>query len=243
MEVQLQPFLYLPFKEQSYRISEGWDYSEEEEAIHGFEGHGAIDFELPRETPVLAAAEGWAIASYFGYPLKKEGQPVLYQGKPVGFGLGYFVQIYHPQAKLYTIYGHLEQVADAIKFHAPRGRGGYLWPVGHKIAPEKLASHRLATSVKRGQAIGLVGDSGITWGYSDFPKRPDPEHYPSWDEVHLHFEVFARVGSRQRKKFFDPFGIKSTAQDYPDSHKSGTKLGEKSPVLWILGEDGLLQFL
>lgn len=33
MEVQLIPFLHLPFSKQSYRISEGWDYSDYSYAV------------------------------------------------------------------------------------------------------------------------------------------------------------------------------------------------------------------
>lgn len=232
-----RPFLRLPFKKQKYNISEGWNYSEEEKLIHGFVGHGAIDFELPRGTPVLAAAKGWAVSSYFGYFLKREGKTVLYQGQPLGFGLGYFVQIYHPSVKLFTSYGHLEKVAESIKFHAPKTRGNNLWPVGCKVDPERLAKYRWATKVEQGEGIGYVGDSGLTWGYKDYPVRPDPRTFPSWDEVHLHFEVFRRVGSRKRKIFFDPYGIKSTRKDYRVA-----KMGSKDKVLWLRDKNGTLLF-
>lgn len=235
----LKQFLTLPFSKKIYKITEGWHYSNDEKAIHGFSGHGAIDFALPRNTPVLAATDGWAIASYSWRLLKKEGRVLLYNGKPVGFGLGYFVQIYNPQAKLYTAYGHLREISPVIKFHAPRKLGNCLWPVGHKIDSENLSQYKLATRVKRGQVIGYVGDSGLTWGYEDYPVRPDYEKFPSWDEVHLHFEVFIRVGSKKIKKYFDPYGIKGRVGDYPDSFKKIKELGGKGTVLWVLGENNL----
>lgn len=231
--------MHLPFEEQDYEITEGWFYSDEEKAIHGFTTHGAIDFKLERGTPVLAAAEGLAVSSYFSYLLKKEGKPLLYNDKPMGFGLGYFVQIYHSQQDLFTTYAHLERVADEIKFHASRGHGDYIWPVGHKVDPSKLPRYRWGTKVERGQVVGYVGDSGITWGYVDYPRRPDPEKFPSWDEVHLHFEVFRRVGVRKKKKMFDPYGIQGKTEDYPDSYKKGKGMGAKGAILWALDEKGL----
>lgn len=242
MSEKQKPFLNLPFYKQLYTITEGWHYSEEEKSIHGFSGHSAVDFRLPRSTPVLAAADGLAVASYFAYPLKKMDQPVLYQEKQIWFGLGYFVQIYHPQNNLYTAYGHLEKVAPAVLFHKPIKKGEKYWPVGHKIKPENLTHYRFAKFVTAGEVIGFVGDSGLNWGYEDFPKRPDPQKFPSWDEVHLHFEVFERYGSRKKKRYFDPYGIKSVAEDYPNSYKSDLPLGQKSPLLWNMDINNLPKF-
>ncbi len=238
---EVVPFLTLPFTKQYYKITEGWHYSEQEKSIHGFVGHAAVDFALKRGTPVLAAADGIAISSYLSFPVKNEdGSPRLYQGKPVGYGFGYFVQVYHPENGLYTAYGHLEKVAENIKFFKPRKMGEKLWPVGHKLDPN--SSNYPGTLVKRGEVIGFSGDSGLTWGYSDYPKRPDPSQFPSWDEEHLHFEVFERYGSRKKKRYFDPYGIKGEELDYPDSYKPGKPMGEQGPILWIL-ENELPKFI
>lgn len=242
MKENIQLFLSLPFTKQPYTVVEGWYYSEQEKSIHGFLRHSGIDFQLSRNTPVLASADGWAISSYFGYPLIKDNKPVLYKDKQVGFGLGYFVQIYHPEAEIFTAYGHLSEVAPEIKFHKPRKLGNHFWPVGHKISPEKLPDYKWVTKVKTGQVIGYVGDSGLTWGYQDYPQRPNPQKHPSWDDVHLHFEVFTRVGSKLRKKYLDPYGVKGVAEDYSDSFKEGNKLGKEGSVLWILGGDNLPNF-
>ena len=119
----IKPFLRLPFAKQKYHITEGYYYSDQEKAIHGFENHGGIDFALKRGTPVFAAADGMAIFSYFSYPLNRDNKPILYKNKQVWYGLGYFVQIYHPKQKLYSSYGHLESIAQEIKFHNPRKLG------------------------------------------------------------------------------------------------------------------------
>lgn len=242
MNPKLKPFLTLPFKKQQYHITEGWRYSDQEKSIHGMNIHGGIDFELPRFAPVLAAADGWATSSYFWYELKNnDGTPRLYKDKPIANTFGLFVQIYHPEVDYYTAYAHLEDIAPEIKFHKPVKRGERFWPIGHKINPQKLPKYPGATKVKRGQTIGYVGDRGLTWGYSDYPKRPDPNKFPSWDEVHLHFEVFIRKGTRKLKKYFDPYDIKGKAGDYPDSFKS-REMETEGPVLWMLDENGFLQF-
>jgi hypothetical protein len=203
-------------------ITEGWDYSEQENKIHGLSFHGGIDFSQPRNSPVYAAASGWAIASYSSNPFfdVKTGKPRRYRGKVVGMGLGNFVQIYHPVAKRCTQYGHLGKVADGIPFAKPRKLDdGRLIPVGHKIKPADFKRYPKAFWVKRGEIIGYIGDSGLTLGYKDYPARPDPNKYPSWDETHLHFEEFIR-NSRGLKQRRDPFDIYATSDKYPWSgHK------------------------
>lgn len=244
MEAGPKPFIYLPFKETNYQITEGWHYSNEEKNIHGASGHGAVDFSFPRGTKVVATADGWTIASYFWRPVKNpDGSPRVYQGKEVGMGLGYFVQIYHPQEHLYTSYGHLDKIAKEIPFHRPIGRNGIFWPIGHRVKPENLPHYRYSKFVKAGDLIGFVGDSGLTWGYQDYPQRPDPNKHLSWDETHLHFEVFNRIGSRGRKKYFDPYGIKSDFKDYPDTARLNNKknIGTKGSVLWLLDQEDMPQ--
>lgn len=198
--------------------------------------HGGVDFALPRGTDALAVADGWAIASYFWKPVKNlDGSSKVYQDKEVGMGLGYFVQIYHPHIDLYTTYGHLDKISKDIPFHRPIKKKEIFWPIGHKIKPKDLPKYNFAKFVKKGDVIGGVGDSGLTWGYQDDP---------SWDEPHLHFEVFKRVGSRGNKKYFDPFGMKATFNDYPDSYRLSNikQTGKKGPVLWRTDQEGMPMF-
>jgi murein DD-endopeptidase MepM/ murein hydrolase activator NlpD len=236
----LKPFLYLPFEKQKYKITEGWNYSDQEKSIHGIVGHGGIDFAIPKGTPVLAPADGIAISSYFSYPLLKNGKSVKYNQKQVFYGLGFFVQIYHPDHSFYTSYGHLEKISPEIKFHYPRKLGNNFWPVGNKISPEKLVNYPFATKVKKGQVIGYVGNSGLGLGNIGYP---DYKNYKSWDEVHLHFEIFMRYGSKKRKKYFDPYGIKEKFDKYTDSNRKGFKLGQKGFNFWILNNQGKPSFI
>lgn len=175
----------------------------------------------------------------------KNGKYVLYKKKRVWFGLGYFVQIYHPKYDIFTTYAHLSEISSKIKVHASRKISRFFIPVGHKILPEKLEQYKFAVKIRKGDLIGYSGDSGLGWGYSDYLERPDPKKHPSWAETHLHFEVFVRGGSRRTKKHFDPYGIKNEGSYYPDSFhiQNRGNMGSKGDILWLLDKEGMPQFI
>ncbi len=217
-----EAFLTLPFKDGAeFRVAEGWLYSDEERKIHGRTIHNGIDFAAPRGTPVYAAADGLAIASF---DTEADG---TWQGKQIGFGYGRFVQVYHPETDSFTLYSHLESFALSISYEQPlRSKFGYE-PVLPKTKAE-VEQHQ-TTPIKKGDLIGYVGDTGLTWGYAETPtQRPDPEQFPSWDEPHLHFEVFSYEDGQ--KVSYDPYGIYRQASQY----NSGSVIGE---TLWFLDEN------
>lgn len=218
------PFLKLPLKCKQLKITEGWFYSEEEKKIHGCKIHGGIDFKTERGEPIFAAASGWATSSYYNRPVKNEnGSERKYRGKPITIGFGYFVQIYHPKNKRYTLYGHLEKIASKIPFGKPRKRDKTYFPYAYKIKPENMKNSHYFTWINQGELIGYVGDSGLTWRYKDYPKRPNPQKYPSWDEIHLHFEEFARGKKGRKRQLRDPFNIYNIFKDYPKNIKQISK--------------------
>lgn len=236
-KIPAKKYLTMPFLKQPYRITEGWFYSKQENKVHGLWGHAAIDFELSWGTDVLAAASGWAMSSYSRRPyFDKKGELLLYKDKPIEMGLGYFVQIYHPEVQRYTLYAHLSKIIEKIP-HSPvrRLKNKKIIPANLKVAPQKMPKHFRFVWVKTGEKIGEVGDSGICWGYDDFPERPDPEKFPTWDEIHLHFEELSRDlknGSRMAPR--DPYDIYWLAEKYPDSKRTENikYLGPKT--LWKL---------
>ncbi len=119
-DIPFKPYLIFPVKEHS-KLTEGYIYSQEERALHGNFWHRGIDIEAPYGAPVYAAASGFAIAGYHRYVLRNQDKTLrLYKTEPMGNGLGYFVQIFHPEkvSKIpggrITQYGHLSKVADYL---------------------------------------------------------------------------------------------------------------------------------
>lgn len=212
----MKPFLHLPVPHDLYRISEGWVYSDEEFAIHGHREHLAVDYACPRLTPIFAAADGWAMGSYDNVPPvdATTGQTRTYMGKPIGFGRGFFVQIYHSDHDAFTRYYHLERIAESVPFYEPRSANSSYTAANDRLAGGAYVNSGIAIRVSQGAVVGYVGDSGLEWGYSGYPTRPDPARFPSWDETHLHLKVFARNEAGTDTPI-DPYDIRGPLQDYP----------------------------
>ena len=206
-------WLSVPFAKEDaagIKITEGWIYSQEEQRIHGYTDHKAVDFASRVGTKVYAAADGWAVYSFHSRLIPGR----MWQGKAVGFGLGHFVQIWHSEQKRYTCYGHLSYVER----HIP-----YLDPVQDSKQPHDFDPKAVylpngvipkgALEVHRGDLIGYVGTSGLTWDYTEFPSS-GPDDHQSWDEPHLHFEVYTRGADGKKDRWYDPFCLYSDAKEY-----------------------------
>jgi murein DD-endopeptidase MepM/ murein hydrolase activator NlpD len=211
--VKIEPYLSLPFRGKKFFVEEGWYYSKQENSIHHYKKHSGIDFKLKRWTPILAAHSGYALGSYQHNVRRYRGRDLLYRGRPVGFGYGYFVVIWNPELERGTLYGHCQKLSPRLSFIKPTGKfpnlksGLYSLPAAQIIKRGSL--------VKVGQVIGWAGDQGCTWGYNDYPKRPNPKKFPSYDGVHLHFEEFGKNLTGQPVGLRDPFGIYKSYKQYP----------------------------
>lgn len=210
----VKPFMAVPFPESlrdTVVVSEGWDYLHEVPLHPKIVRHAANDYKCPKGTPVLAAADGYAFASYHLVFLDDR-----FEGKRMGFGLGRFVQIWHPQAGVYTSYAHLNKIDESLLYavyHAPQMKDSG-WDPGelYRSVDDFL---KIAVPVKKGQKIGEVGTSGLS--LEGDGESPDKVDLPTWDPAgpHLHLEVYTRgLDGRGKVLRLDPFGIEGTEPAY-----------------------------
>lgn len=109
-------YLKYPIK-SDYRITEGFLYSKQEVNVRHIYFHLGIDYACKWATPVYASASGYLIASYHRYPvLNRDKTPMQFKGLPQGNGLGYFIQIFHPEKVCGVKGGRITQYAHLSKF-------------------------------------------------------------------------------------------------------------------------------
>jgi hypothetical protein len=257
-----EPFLALPFRRRDARaaggecnISEGWLYGAER-GIHGFEGHHAIDFNLPYGADILAPADGWAARTYQSWLTE-----TIYQGKRIGFGLGLWLITLHrvPGTDVYwwTKQAHCSWIDPSIRYLKPYVDEDGDWhepnsgPDNLYIPDPDLAA--MFTPIKRGDVLARVGVTGVEWGYRDKfdVATGQVEHNPQqqqWDgDIHNHIEIYRRVNGSPKpgekldtaRISADPFGQYGQVRRWQYSPYDGYPLGPGH--LW-LGDSGQLTY-
>lgn len=226
-----EPFLRPPLAEGVPHILAGWLYDEAERHVHGVANHGAVDFECPIGTPVLAAADGWAIATFDEFPLVEEdGKPRLLEGEPIWFGAGLIVQIWHGDGR-YTQYAHLDSIPEHIPFYTPEETDGALRPRELTAPAESYGGTVPAYAVRAGEKIGESGMTGMGIGRRSYEDWRAGRPYATYASPHVHFAVFGgRDPESRAAPRWDPFGIYDTAPQYPED---ATLWPELPDSLWL----------
>ena len=185
---QPQPFLGPLFRPDAQPvIATGFEYHEAEIKLHGVKTHNAIDFDLPRGTPVLAPADGYYLATYGEMLLRnddrtprtlslaeaKQGNPRNLDLRPphdsgtrwpIYFG-SMVVQGWHGSGR-YTQFAHLDWVEPSIRYYQSEVQeNGDLKPNYILRAPvSKLRRKGVASWLPAGTLLGVTGMTGCGWG-------------------------------------------------------------------------------
>lgn len=226
MKPAIQPFATLPLLGS---LTEGWLYSPQELGRNpGLSPkHRATDWAAPISTEVRAVAKGFAKASYLFR--KHEGRAGLL-GTSDGVGWGQFVQIFHPEVSVVTVYAHLNEVSSGIPWLDPiESEEGFLPPIFRQDITELLLG---ASKVHQGEQVGEVGCSGMR-GSEEHWKDPAARLLPAKDRPHLHFECY-QILPNGRWVPFDPFDLEQSVGAY--CKERGYRLGPNH--VWLLDEGG-----
>lgn len=257
-EVPATPYLTLPITSEvgkEWDITEGWFYSQEEQRIDGETQHSALDIQAPYGTAIAAPADGYAMSSYYTYSFTDQsGNPILYEGKQIGFGFGNFIEMYVPEVNRFIVLGHMSEVDKTIPFSKPvlyQGNGWY--PTNHNLLISELKNSPYYVKVKQGQLLGRMGHSGLSWPYdplyhgeSEPPVFRNEKDVPSWDETHVHMEDFYRaqdpdINKRIKGWYRDPAAVYWTFEEYPSPKRPEKKFG-KDPLFILPQGSTLPQF-
>lgn len=266
-------YLTLPFKSTDipsvngipmWDITEGWIYSPKEQELYNRLVHGGIDFALPYGTPIVAPCDGWVMSSYHLTIVRNPDRSIKYhEGKPVGYGLGYFLQFYLEdndqilqsdrilKSNRILQLGHLSNIHPDIPFSPPKLVNENEWnPRNHNLLRHELVNlindKSVIKKVSEGELVGWLGHSGMTWGYDEYQEgeaRPieiDPVSCPSHDENHVHMEDSERDIDRNKGGQRDLVDAYGTAEDCPTPTRRGN-MGPK-PLFKIDLRTGLPVF-
>lgn len=172
-------------------IATGFNYHTEEIAIHGVESHGAIDFDLPRGTKILAPADGYYIATYGEILLRNDdgsartlsldqalkGNPRNTDLNPPGkkgayklyFGT-FLIQGWHTRGR-YTQYGHIDWANPEIPYYPPevehdehgKATGNLKHSTMLRASVDDYHKPGIAAFIRAGEVIAEVGMTGCGW--------------------------------------------------------------------------------
>lgn len=156
--------------------------------MHGVKEHRAIGFAMPRGTPILAAADGWYVATYAEAAIKEEdgspkmlsladarrlntSNPDLNPPEPgdgpwsVYFG-SYVIQGWHGRGR-YIQYAHIDYAIESIPYYpsvVSENSGNYYH---HPVLQAPVTGYKkpgVAVFIRQGEVIGWAGSTGCGCG-------------------------------------------------------------------------------
>lgn len=203
-------FIWPVCYEDGPMITEGWFYSLAEQAWHGEVDHHALDI-APDDygDPVFAPRAGWALATYQVYPINSSRGVI-------GYGGGLVVEILHDDGSRSGLY-HLSAYNSALPYYAPEAStsaDGYpAWYPWVLVQADSAFLEYATYRVEQGEWIGNVGVTGLAAPGIDETPSMNPSQLPSWDEPHVHWELFLRGPTGSKMQWWDPTGINGTVDN------------------------------
>ena len=205
-----------------YSITEGFVYSTAEQAIHWNKYHWSVDYALPFWTPVYAPTDWYIVASYHDEMLNR-----FVNGQQVHYGWGWHVVIFSPSDEKIILLWHLSSLEGSIPIDFPVAKLNKNMKVVKYISNiANLSKQWLLEKfwknwkrVKKWDLIGTVWNSGLGL-WIDFVSPYDVPYYPeihsqnSWDEPHIHMEVYYKKNIFSKKNKIDPYWIYKDASFY-----------------------------
>ncbi|HEX6461936.1 MAG TPA: hypothetical protein VFZ58_01540 [Candidatus Saccharimonadales bacterium] len=217
------PFTTQPFRERdalgSLVATQGWIVSpDEEQFVDGPGEHRAIDYEFHNRADkgfgvrVLVPNDACIYYSFQAFVCDN-----LHNDKRVGCSAGLFAEMITDSGWVVQI-AHLDQVNPKIPYLAAEPDGPHGWFPAGAVTKSSTVLKTLGVRMKAGELLGLMGDTGITYGYYDnfqvidgrgvvLPR--DRQAFPNWEEgyAQAHIAYYggrAEGGAHQRNT--DPFG-------------------------------------
>lgn len=208
-----EPFLFLPFRQEDakeLRVTSGWRTALDEMPAVLDEEHLALDFEgVKYRRPVVAMADGWAIATFQSGVLRGGANqkapydtlwtdPITGRQGYLGYS-GLIVDIVFDATsakgdQYRAQYFHLAEFERGMEYLPPKpgadvstldGKTAKVYAPDSKDLRDPMLKR---TRVKAGDIIGYIGDSGINFGYDDaidpatgVIRDRDRKALPPWD--------------------------------------------------------------
>ena len=256
----------LPFSSDmwnKYSITEGFYYSQAEQQIHGQKYHWWIDYSLPYGSPIYSPVDWYILASYHDEMLNK-----FFWSQQIHYGWWRHVVIFSPEDEKIVLIAHMSSIEKSIPIDFPTARLNknmkvikYVSNIANMSKSSLLEKfwNFWAKKIKKWDFIWTVGTSGLgLWEKFvdpyNVPYYPEVFYEKSWDEPHIHMEVYYKNNIFSKKNKIDPYGIYKNMDSYQryfwvkdwtifDYSGSSIQFAKYTPFYWENNKKLLLEKL